>query len=162
MMIDYTYFDNILTRIPGINTCGRDGEPTEQARQLRADLDTLILTHAPRFLSALLGMQWGALIERDDVWNLIVDPEAHTSPLAKYIWCRWAQLQATRTTAAGEKVKQGEFSNTANASYRIAEVWNIMVDECIDIVAALSRLDGVATEPNLSAEIFEKQNVFGV
>jgi hypothetical protein len=162
MIIDYTYFDNVFTRIPGINAYDRGGDPTESARNIRADIETLTRQYAPAFLSALLGDAWATLKDRPEVLSLLRNEEQRTSPLAKYVWCKWAQLQATRTTAAGEKVKQGEFSSNANAVWRIVQVWNSMVDDCAVIVATLADSTAVDIAPNLQSEIFERQNIFGI
>lgn len=162
MVIDYTYFDNIFTRIPAVLTCDRNGEPTEAARAARADLHTLIATYEGKFLADLLGASWAQLLDNTEVLALVRNDQERTSPIAKYVWCKWAQMQATRTTAAGEKVKQGEFSSNANPVWRIAQVWNSMVDDCAVVVATLADSTAVDIAPNLQSEIFERQNIFGI
>lgn len=162
MIINFTYFDNALTRVPGINACDRNGKPTEAALNIRADIETLTRQYEPIFLRALLGPEWQTLSTTEPVVALLYDSQICWSPIAKYVWCKWAQLQATRNTAAGEKVKNGEFSSNANAVWRIVQVWNSMVDDCALILASLADSDAVDIAPNLQSEIFQRQTIFGI
>lgn len=161
MLIDYTYFDSALCRVAGINA-NNHGEITASAFQLRGDIGTMIAELEPRFLQMLLGGNWATLITNSEVVQALVDAEACTSPIAKYVWYYWAKLQATRNTASGEKVKDGEFSSNANIMHRATFVWNTMVDDVINAVAAISNLEGVTIAPDFSAPIFSKRNIFGL
>lgn len=160
MLIDFTYFDSAFCRIPGINATNR-GEATSYALQLRADIGTMIAEFEPRFLQMMLGKDWANLSQQGEVVSVLVNSEARTSPIAKYVWYHWASANATRNTAAGEKVKDGESSTSANIVHRATLVWNSMVDDVAEVVANLLQ-QGYNIAPDLTAPIFQKRNVFGI
>lgn len=159
MLIDEKYFTHPDTYVAGIEVQS-DGRPAGNAPKIISDLRAYTARYEPQFLRMLLGPDVaGRIGEYPELLPLLVQPDAGTSVIAKYIYFYYSRDHMTFNTVAGEKIPRTENSTRTSPAHRLVRLWNDMADECRSIVC---RIDNVEIRPDFEAEIFEKINLFNL
>lgn len=159
MLLNERYFTLLPTKIAGIDTTS-DGQMSNSAQRICAELSDYIRRYEPIFLRDLLGCEIADRI--DDypaIKKMLANPETGESVIAKYVYFFYAREHATFSTASGEKSKLGENSRNVSPNHKLCMLWNDMVTECRRI---LDEIDEVELSPDFHADIFEPINLFNL
>lgn len=160
MIIDERYFTYPTTYIAGIETVDANGRPAGMAPKIINDIKAYIARLEPLFLKQLLGDKISKnACNYPKLMPLLVQPDHGTSVIAKYVYFFYSRDHASFNTVSGEKIKTTDSSRPASVSFRLAQTWNEMVDECWNIV---KMADDIDIKPRYESEIFEKINVFNL